>query len=119
MTRTRHLSRAGAMINAMRAAPIALGAILAMSTNAWAGNLPSTGQGTPPSATVSTDVGTVVSWACWTAFTIAILGVIFVAFRMIIQHHRGEGGQHFAGLLYVLGGAILVAAASGIVGAIS
>jgi hypothetical protein len=68
---------------------------------------------------VSTNVDTIISWACWICFTIAILGVLFVAFKMIVQHHRGEGGQQFASLAYVLGGAILVAAASGIIGALT
>ena len=81
--------------------------------------LPGTsGNGTAPPG-VSTNVDTIISWACWICFTIAILGVLFVAFKMIVQHHRGEGGQQFASLMYVLGGAILVAAASGIIGALT
>jgi hypothetical protein len=90
------------------------------TAGATGGNgLPGTsGNGTAPPG-VSTNVDTIISWACWICFTIAILGVLFVAFKMIVQHHRGEGGQQFASLAYVLGGAILVAAASGIIGALT
>ena len=104
---------------------------LLLTSNAWAAGttvttgtaggdgLPGTsGNGTAPPG-VSTNVDTIISWACWICFTIAILGVLFVAFKMIVQHHRGEGGQQFASLMYVLGGAILVAAASGIIGALT
>ena len=49
---------------------------------------------------------------------IAVLGVMFVAVKMILQHHRGEGGQQMASLLYVLAGAVLTAAASGLIGAL-
>ncbi len=94
---------------------------LLVTGTAWAAGsgLPGTsGNGTAPPG-VSTNVGTIISWACWICFTIAILGVLFVAFKMIVQHHRGEGGQQFASLAYVLGGAILVAAASGIIGALT
>jgi hypothetical protein len=92
---------------------------LLVTGTAWADALPGTsGNGTAPPG-VTTNVGTIISWACWICFTIAILGVLFVAFKMIVQHHRGEGGQQFASLAYVLGGAILVAAASGIIGALT
>jgi hypothetical protein len=91
-----------------------------LAGTAWAADsLPGTsGNGTAPPG-VTTNVNTIISWACWICFTIAILGVLFVAFKMIVQHHRGEGGQQFASLAYVLGGAILVAAASGIIGALT
>lgn len=98
---------------------------LLLAGTAWAAGatngdpLPGTsGNGTAPPG-VTTNVNTIISWACWICFTIAILGVLFVAFKMIVQHHRGEGGQQFASLAYVLGGAILVAAASGIIGALT
>ena len=98
---------------------------LLLAGTAWAagtaggGSLPGTSGGGAAPPGVSTNVDTIISWACWICFTIAILGVLFVAFKMIVQHHRGEGGQQFASLAYVLGGAILVAAASGIIGALT
>ena len=92
---------------------------LLVTGTAWADSLPGTSGGGAAPPGVSTNVDTIISWACWICFTIAILGVLFVAFKMIVQHHRGEGGQQFASLAYVLGGAILVAAASGIIGALT
>lgn len=105
---------------ALGAATLATSSAL-MTAPAWAGStpLPSTSGGGSAPPGVGTNIGTVIGWASWVCFVIAILGVIFVAFRMMVQHHRGEGGQHFASLLYVLGGAILVAAASGIVGVLT
>jgi hypothetical protein len=112
----RHTRRAA---KTLTTATTALAMSLFITGTAWAGALPGTSGGgsTPPG--VGTNIDTVVAWASWVCFVIAILGVIFVAFKMIVQHHRGEGGQQFASLLYVLGGAILVAAASGIVGALT
>ena len=129
------LSRRAQALRALPATALATAtgtaATLLLAGNAWAAGttvttgtaggdgLPGTsGNGTAPPG-VSTNVDTIISWACWICFTIAILGVLFVAFKMIVQHHRGEGGQQFASLAYVLGGAILVAAASGIIGALT
>ncbi|HTW07542.1 MAG TPA: hypothetical protein VME46_08530 [Acidimicrobiales bacterium] len=92
---------------------------LLITGRAWAAGLPGTSGGGAAPPGVGTNIGTVIGWASWVCFVIAILGVMFVAFKLMVMHHRGEGGQHFASLLYVLGGAILVAAASGIIGALT
>jgi hypothetical protein len=126
------LSRRAQALRALPATALATAtgtaATLLVAGNAWAagttgaaggGSLPGTSGGGAAPPGVSTNVDTIISWACWICFTIAILGVLFVAFKMIVQHHRGEGGQQFASLAYVLGGAILVAAASGIIGALT
>ena len=126
------LSRRAQALRALPATTLATAtgtaATLLVAGNAWAagttgaaggGGLPGTSGGGAAPPGVSTNVDTIISWACWICFTIAILGVLFVAFKMIVQHHRGEGGQQFASLAYVLGGAILVAAASGIIGALT
>ena len=126
------LSRRAKALRALPATTLATAtgtaATLLVAGNAWAagttgaaggGGLPGTSGGGAAPPGVSTNVDTIISWACWICFTIAILGVLFVAFKMIVQHHRGEGGQQFASLAYVLGGAILVAAASGIIGALT
>ncbi len=107
--------RAGASLTAA-----ALSVTLAAPPGQAAGTgLPGTsGGGTAPPG-VSGNVDTIISWASWIVFVIAIAGVLFVAVKMILQHHRGEGGQQMAGLFYVLGGAILTAAASGIIGALT
>ena len=117
------LSRRAKALRALPATALATAAgtimTLVLAGTAWASALPGTsGNGAAPPGTVG-NVDTIISWACWICFTIAILGVLFVAFKMIVQHHRGEGGQQFASLAYVLGGAILVAAASGIIGALT
>jgi hypothetical protein len=82
------------------------------------GNLPNPGAGTAPPG-VGAPVGTIVSWVAWIIFAIAILGLFFTAFKMMTAHHRGEGGQQTAGLLYVLGGTIVAAAASSIIGVLA
>jgi len=82
------------------------------------GGLPSPGAGTAPPG-VGAPVGTIVSWVAWIIFAIAILGLFFSAFKMITAHHRGEGGQQTASLLYVLGGTIVAAAASSIIGVLA
>jgi hypothetical protein len=82
------------------------------------GALPNPGAGTAPPG-VGTSVDTIVSWAAWIVFAIAILGLFFTAFKMMTAHHRGEGGQQTAGLLYVLGGTIVAAAASSLIGALA
>jgi len=112
----RQARRAG---RALTAAPMALAVFLLVTGTAWADSLPGTSGGGAAPPGVGTNIGTVISWASWVCFVIAILGVMFVAFKLMVMHHRGEGGQHFASLLYVLGGAILVAAASGIIGALT
>lgn len=119
-TKNRRLARqARHAAKALTTAPMALVVAVLATSTAWADSLPGTsGGGTAPPG-VGTNIGTVISWASWICFVIAILGVMFVAFKLMVMHHRGEGGQHFASLLYVLGGAILVAAASGIVGALT
>lgn len=97
---------------------IVLMALVGSANAAFADALPNPGDGTTPPG-VGTNVDTIVAWAAWIIFTIAILGLFFTAFKMMTAHHRGEGGQQTAGLLYVLGGTIVAAAASGLVGALA
>ena len=76
---------------------------------------PDPGQGTPPPG-VAGPLTTVLSWAAWTVFALAILGILLVAGKMIISHQQGRGGEHGQGLAFVLGGIILAASASALVG---
>jgi hypothetical protein len=94
-------------------------ALAAGTPSTTGGGLPSTSGGGAAPPGVSTNVDTIFSWASWVVFTIAIAGVLFVAVKMILEHHRGEGGRHMASLFYVLAGAILCAAASGIIGVLT
>jgi hypothetical protein len=75
------------------------------------------GQGTAPPG-VDGPVTTIIGWAAWVVFALAVVGILVVAGSMIISHRNGRGGEHGAGLAYVLGGTILAAAASGIIGAV-
>jgi hypothetical protein len=93
--------------------------LTALASPAFADGLPTTsGGGTAPPGTTG-NITTIVSWASWVVFVIAVIGVMFVAVKMILQHHRGEGGQQMASLFYVLGGAIITAAASAVIGALT
>lgn len=78
--------------------------------------IPNPGTGVaPPGADKLT---TLLSWVAWTVCVLCVAGVLIVAGRMAVIHHRGEGGQHAAGLAWVAAACILVGAASGIVGAL-
>ena len=48
-------------------------------------------------------------------YGVAVAGVIGVAIMMMVQHRRGEAGQHAGALGLVGGGALLVGSASGFV----
>ncbi len=76
------------------------------------------GAGQPPPG-VAGKLTTILQWASWSVLSLAVLGIIIVGGTMILNHRSGRGGEHGAGLGFVLGGTVLVAAASGIVGAIS
>jgi hypothetical protein len=105
-------ARAGAALT------VVLMTVAGAANPAFADALPDGGSGTTPPG-VGANVDTVVGWVAWIVFTIAILGLFFTAFKMMTAHHRGEGGQQTAGLLYVLGGTVVAAAASGLVGALA
>jgi hypothetical protein len=61
---------------------------------------------------------TIVQWVAWTVLAVCVLGVLLVGARMALAHRRGEGAEHAVGLAYVLGGAVLVGSASGLVAAL-
>jgi hypothetical protein len=61
----------------------------------------------------------VLGWAAWIVFGMAVLGVLFVAGKMMIDQKSGHGGgQHAQSLGIVLTGCIIASVASGLVGAI-
>jgi hypothetical protein len=63
-------------------------------------------------------VVTIVSWVAWTVLAVCVLGVLLVGARMAVAHRRGEGAEHAVSLAYVLGGAVLVGSASGLIAAL-
>jgi hypothetical protein len=74
------------------------------------------GQGiAPPGAE---GIITIVQWVAWTVLAVCVLGVLLVGARMALAHRRGEGADHAVGLAYVLGGAVLVGSASGLIAAL-
>lgn len=78
--------------------------------------LPDPGRGTAPPG--SEGISTIISWAAWVAFAVCILGVIIAGGMMALGSRRGEGGEHAGRLGMVLGGCIVIGAASGLVGAL-
>lgn len=80
------------------------------------GSIPSPGTGSPPPGYQKIEA--MLQWLAWGVTACAVAGVLMVAARMAITHHRGEGGQHMTGLAWVLGACILIGAVSGIVGAL-
>jgi hypothetical protein len=78
--------------------------------------VPNPGAGTAPPG--SEKLITLLRWVAWIVSGLCVAGVMIVAGRMALQHQRGEGGQHGAGLAWVMAACILLGSASGIVGAL-
>jgi hypothetical protein len=76
----------------------------------------SVGAGTQPPNTDG--ITTILGWVAWVVCAMCVVGILVVAGKMAVSHNRGEGGQHMTGIAYVLGACVLVAAASGLVGAL-
>ncbi|MEZ2373413.1 hypothetical protein [Arthrobacter sp. RCC_34] len=61
----------------------------------------------------------ILGWGAWVVFGLAVLGILIVAGKMMIDNKQGHGGgQHAQALGTVLTGCIIASVASGIVGAI-
>ncbi|PZG22360.1 hypothetical protein [Nonomuraea aridisoli] len=78
--------------------------------------VPDPGVGTPPPG--SEKLLTALGWAAWIVTGVCVAGVMGVAARMALVHHRGEGGRHAAGLAWVMAACVLLGSASGLVGAL-
>jgi hypothetical protein len=63
-------------------------------------------------------ITTIVEWIAWVVLSVCVVGVLLVGGRMALAHRRGDGGQYAAELGYVLGGAVLVGSASGLIAAL-
>ena len=85
-----------------------------MKTAVVMAEVPNPGQGEAPPG--SDGLTTVIKWAAWIVFGLAVLGVLITAGAMVINHQRGQGGHHLAQLGWVCGGCVVAASASGIVG---
>ena len=85
-----------------------------MKTAVVMAEVPNPGQGeAPPGAD---GFLTVLKWAAWFVFVLAVLGILITGGKMMVNNHRGQGGEHLAALGWVCGGCAIAAAASGIVG---
>ena len=73
---------------------------------------------TPTAPPGSQGLLTILGWVSWIVFGLAVAGVLLVAGKMAVDHNQGRGGNAASGLIWVLGGCILAAVASGLVGAI-
>lgn len=74
------------------------------------------GEGVPPPG--AEGIVTIVQWIAWTVLAVCVVGVLLVGGRMAVAHRRGEGARYAAELGFVLGGAILVGSASGLIAAL-
>ncbi len=75
--------------------------------------------GTAPVAPPGADrFTTLVGWFSWGVTARAVVGLLMVAGALMIQHRRGEVGQHGSALGMVLTGCILAATAGPIVAAL-
>ena len=61
---------------------------------------------------------TAMGYVSWVVCALCVTGVLLVAARMALHHRQGIGGAHMSGLAWVLAACILVAAGSGVVGAL-
>jgi len=61
---------------------------------------------------------TAMGYVSWVVCALCVTGVMLVAGRMALHHRQGIGGEHMSGLAWVLAACILVAAGSGVVGAL-
>lgn len=75
------------------------------------------GQGSaPPGSDKATSV---VSWIAWVATAACVVGFLICGARMALSHQgHGPGGQHGTSLSWVMGGCVVVGAASALVGAL-
>ena len=74
------------------------------------------GTGTQPPGTQG--IVTAMGYVSWVVCALCVTGVLLVAGRMALHHRQGIGGEHMSGLAWVLAACILVAAGSGVVGAL-
>src|SRR5690625_4030295 len=77
-------------------------------------NVPDPGSGeAPPGAE---GFLTILSWVKWIALAVCVAGLMIAGATMAIQSRRGEGGEHMGRIVMVLGGVIVIAAATSLIG---
>lgn len=91
-----------------------LKAELVLASGKLLADIPNPGQGEAPPG--SEGVLTILRWAAWIVFALAVLGVLITAGAMMINNRRGQGGEHAQALGWVFAGCIVASAASALVG---
>ena len=61
----------------------------------------------------------VLQWAAWIAFGVCVLGFVIAGGAMAVGSQRGDGHQHGSRLAWIMAGCIVIASASGLVGALA
>lgn len=74
------------------------------------------GQGTAPPG--SDKVTTVISWAAWIATACCVAGFLFAGASMVFSGGSHAAGQHGTRLGWVMGGCVVIGAASALVAAL-
>ncbi len=75
------------------------------------------GPSQPPPG-VGDKVAMVMGWVKWGGLSACVVGLMVLGAMLWVHHRRGDG-QSVGGIGFVLGGVILIGAASGIVGALA
>ncbi len=63
-------------------------------------------------------VSTLLSWAKWGSFAVAIVAIMFLAARAAIAHRQGQGFGDMGGVGIALIAVVIIASAFGVVGAL-
>lgn len=91
-----------------------LTAELVIASGTLLAEIPDPGQGeAPPGAE---GVLTILRWAAWVVFAVAVLGILITAGAMVLNNRRGQGGEHAQSLGWIFAGCIIAASASALVG---
>jgi hypothetical protein len=113
--------RVGRFSAALCASAVVLGIVsssaLAQGSSSSSFSMPSFTATQPPDTGA---VSTVMGWMQWGGLAVCVLGLIFAGAKMGISHRQGGGGSdHISSVGYVIGGAILIGAASSVIGALA
>ncbi|NAZ84562.1 hypothetical protein [Kineococcus indalonis] len=74
---------------------------------------------TPTQPPGTENISTIIGWIGWIVLAICVIGVLIIAGTLAVRNSRGEGVENASRLGWVLGAAVIVGAAGGIVGAVS
>ncbi|WP_017558028.1 hypothetical protein [Nocardiopsis baichengensis] len=93
---------------------LASGAAAAADLLPMSAKIPDPGGGQPPP--VGKGFITILQWAKWLSLAVCVAGLMIAGATMAIQSRRGEGGEHMGRIVMVLGGVVVIAAATSLIG---